>query len=517
MPCLPAKPPSWPERAIPGTIIVEGFHPQQSPPMTSVPVDQFRVCLISPPYDRRKVYSSMGFAAPVEPPLGLAFIAAVLRSNGFDVKLIDSTTLGYDLEKLRQVIGRWRPHVVGIGANSPVYPIAVQVADVAKQAVPSATVVLGGCHPTLYPQRAVRNASVDVVVVGEGEFATAEICTALAEGKDLAGIAGIVHKSGETVVHEQQRPFLEDLDRLPFPAFDLLPMHKYRISLGIARKTPAVSMVASRGCPMNCKFCTSPGIWKRHWRYHSPEYVADVLGLLARRYGVRHVQFRDDTFTIDKDWVLAICDQLLRRNLRLNWDCYSTVGLIREDMVRRMKEAGCTCLSIGIESGNDRMLQKYKNTSKAEVREKMALLRRIGLRQRLFFMLAPPAEKHEHLQETLDFALELDPDFAMFLPTVPLPGSRLYQELVESDFPAPDYDRQLQNFQEVLYAPPPFTFDELEAFRSLCYRKFYFRPGYLWRMLPNLLTLDALKRSWEAVHQLPRLFRPTSKPTKAKA
>ena len=512
--------------------------------MTSVPVNQFRVCLISPPFDRRKVYSSMGFAAPIEPPLGLAFIAGMLQSKGFDVKLIDSTTLGYDLKMLQQEIGRWRPHVVGIGANSPVYPIAVGVAEMVKQTVPSATVVLGGCHPTLYPRRAIRNASVDVVVVGEGEYATAEICTALAEGKALSGIAGIVYRSGAgiegLVARDEgrdeplapnssplthQRPLLEDLDRLPFPAFDLLPMRKYRISLGIARKAPAVSMVASRGCPMNCKFCTSPGIWKRHWRHHSPEYVADVVELLAGRYGVRHVQFRDDTFTIDKDWVLAICDQFSKRNGRarllpsrkLTWDCYSTVGLIREHMVRRMKQSGCTCLSIGIESGNDQMLRKYKNTTKAEVREKMALLRRIGLRQRLFFMLAPPAEKHEHLQETLDFALELDPDFAMFLPTVPLPGSRLYRELVENDCGAPDYDHQPQNFQEVLYAPPPFSIDELEAFRSLCYRKFYFRPGYLWRMLPSLLTLDALKRSPEAVFQLPRLFRPTTKPAKAKA
>jgi radical SAM superfamily enzyme YgiQ (UPF0313 family) len=406
----------------------------------------------------------MGFAAPIEPPLGLAYIAGMLRSKGFDVRLIDSTTLGYDLRELQRLITQWRPQVVGIGANSPVYPISVQVADMVKRVSPWTMVVLGGCHPTLYPERAIQNASVDAVVVGEGEHTLTEICTALAEERELTGIAGVVHKSGQRIVHEQPRPFLEDLDSLPPPSFDLLPMRKYRISLGIARKTPAVSMVASRGCPMNCKFCTSPGIWKRFWRFHSPRYVGEVLEQLATCHGARHVQFRDDTFTINEDWVLGICDEIQRRNLRITWDCYSTVGLIREGMVRRMRETGCTCLSIGIESGNDEMLRKYKNTSKEQVREKMALLRQIGMRARLFFMLAPPAEKHEHLQETLDF------------------------------------------FQEVLYAPPPFCIEELQQFVGLCYRKFYFRMRYFRRVLPYLLNMDAAKRAGEAVRQLPAMF-----------
>ena len=262
---------------------------------------------------------------------------------------------------------------------------------------------------------------------------------------------------------------------------------------------------------MNCRFCTSPGIWKRHWRHHSPEYVGEVLQLLASRHRIRHIQFRDDTFTIDERWVLGICDQIEQRRLPLTWDCYSTVGLVREGMVRRMRQVGCNCLSIGIESGNDEMLRKYKNTSKAEVREKMALLRRIGIRTRLFFMLAPPAERREHLEETLEFALELDPDFAMFLPTVPLPGSALYEELSVAGSGAPDYDRCAPNFQEVQYAPPPFSVEELQEFVELCYRKYYFRPSYFRRMLPNLLNLDTLKRGWEALGQLPAMYFRTRK------
>jgi radical SAM superfamily enzyme YgiQ (UPF0313 family) len=255
---------------------------------------------------------------------------------------------------------------------------------------------------------------------------------------------------------------------------------------------------------MNCKFCTSPGIWKRRWRHHSPRYVGEVLETLRCRHGVRHVQFRDDTFTIDPDWVEGICDEVLRRRLGLTWDCYSTVGLVREDMVRRMKQAGCTCLSIGIESGNDAMLQKYKGTSKAEVREKMALLGRLGMQTRLFFMLAPPAERREHLEETLAFALELSPDFAMFTPTVPLPGATLYEELIASGCGVPDYDHQLQNFQDILYAPSPFTIQELEEFRSRCYRRFYLRPGYLFRLAGKLANWDSVKRALEAIGELRR-------------
>lgn len=476
--------------------------------MTRLPADPFRVCLISPPFDREKVYSTLGFAAPIEPPLGLAFVAGMVRSKGFDVRLFDATTLGYDMDDLARILADWRPQVVGVAANSPVYPISIDVTRMIRRVLPSATIVVGGCHPTLYPARAIANASVDAVVVGEGEHAFTEICTAVSEGRWLDGIAGVVHERDGQVVHEPARPFVKDLDTLPFPTFDLLPMQRYRISLGIAGKTPAVSMVASRGCPMNCKFCTSPGLWKRQWRHHSPRYIGDVLELLVKEHGVRHIQFRDDTFTINEEWVLGICDEFLRRKLRLTWDCYSTVGLIRESMMRRMRQAGCTCLSIGIESGNDEMLRKYKQTSKAEVREKMALLRRLKMRARLFFMLAPPAEKHSHLQETLDFALELNPHFAMFLPTIPLPGSRLYDELVAEGRDPPDYDHELQDFQQVLYAPPPFTREELDAFRGLCYRKFYFRPSYILRFLPYLMNLDSMRRGFEAMRQLPRFLRP---------
>lgn len=454
----------------------------------------------------------MSFAAPIEPPLGLAFIAGMVRARGFDVLLIDSTTLGYDLARLRQVVAKWRPGLVGISANTPVYPTALQVADVVKTALPGATVILGGCHVTLYPERAMAHAAVDGVVVGEGECAMAEIAEALAGRRSLSGIAGLLHREGGQIVREAPRPFVEDLDVLPPPAFDLLPMHKYRISLGMARGTPAVSMVASRGCPMNCKFCTSPGIWKRRWRHHSPRYVGDVLETLVRKHGVRHVQFRDDTFTIQAEWVEGICEEILRRNLRLHWDCYSTVGLVREEMTRRMKAAGCSCLSIGIESGNDEMLQKYKGTSKAEVREKMALLRRIGMQVRLFFMLAPPAERREHLEETLAFALELDPDFAMFTPTVPLPGAILYEELLASGCGVPDYDHHLQNFQNILYAPAPFTIEELEEFRSLCYRRFFLRPRYMVRMMRNVMNWDSLKRSLEAIRQFPALLKRSRRP-----
>jgi radical SAM superfamily enzyme YgiQ (UPF0313 family) len=475
--------------------------------MTSAAAAALRVCLISPPFDRQKVYSGMAFAAPIEPPLGLAFIAAMLRQRGFDVRLIDSTTLGYGLPQLQRLIVQWRPQLVGISANTPVYPVALEAARMVKRAAPEATVVLGGCHPTVFPQRVIANPEVDAVVVGEGEQTMAEIAAAVAAGRDLTGIAGVVHRRDGQVVSEPERPFIEDLDSLPPPAFDLLPLRKYRISLGMARHTPAISMMASRGCPMNCKFCTSPGIWKRCWRRHSPRYVGEVLQTLALRHGVRHVQFRDDTFTVNQQWVEGICDELLRRGLRLSWDCYSTVSLVREDMARRMKQAGCTCLSMGIESGNDEMLRKYKGTSTDEVRQKMALLRRVGLQTRLFFMLAPPAERREHLDETLAFALELDPDFAMFTPTLPLPGAALYDELLQAGVPLPDYDHQLQNFQTILYAPPPFSVRELEEFRSLCYRRFYFRPSYLCRMVPKLLNWDSAQRGWEAVRQIPLVWR----------
>ena len=174
-----------------------------------VPAASFRVCLISPPYDRKRVYSGMGFAAPIEPPLGLAFIAALVRQRGFDVRLIDSTTEGYGLADVRRIVAQWQPHLVGISANTPVYPLAVELAALVRSAAAEATVVLGGCHPTLYPERALANPGVDAVVVGEGEQSMAEI--AAGSGRDdmaapgFGSAAAIMVECGSTI-SPQPRP-----------------------------------------------------------------------------------------------------------------------------------------------------------------------------------------------------------------------------------------------------------------------------------------------------------------------
>ena len=235
-------------------------------------------------------------------------------------------------------MAEWRPQLVGISANTPVYPTAAGTGRAwSKQACPGGHRGAGRLPPDALSRNGPWPTRPSMPSWwARANMAMAEIAAALAAGRDLSGIAGVVHRRDGRVVREAERPFLDDLDRLPPPAFDLLPIRRYRISLGMARGTPAVSMVASRGCPMNCKFCTSPGIWKRRWRHHSPALRRRRAGdarPAARRpprpVSRRHLHHRPP---VGRGHVRR---DSLRRGLRLTWDCYSTVGLVREDMVRR--------------------------------------------------------------------------------------------------------------------------------------------------------------------------------------
>jgi anaerobic magnesium-protoporphyrin IX monomethyl ester cyclase len=356
--------------------------------------------------------------------LGLASIAACLQEDGHQVRIID---LGIDGTAPKKIAGRIRgfdPDVVGISSLTPTYPVALNTAAIVKQVKPECLTVLGGSHPSVLTDEVVVEPNVDIIVRGEGEVTMVELLRALQEERDLGGVAGISYKSDGKPIHNPDRPFIDDMEMLPPIPWHLFELEKYTGSLNGKK---AVGISSSRGCPFNCIFCyRGPAAGKRV-RSWSPERTFKEIDRVATRYAVYGFHFWNELFTFDKDWVLRFCDLLIDHGMKLQWDCQTRADLLSDDILGKMKQAGCVGISVGVESGSEDVLrQTEKKVDKKRVRDAFSMIRASGIESTATFTLGLPWDTGKSIQETVDFAKTLSTDYSMFYVATPFPGSRLW-------------------------------------------------------------------------------------------
>ncbi|KXA99004.1 hypothetical protein AKJ42_03885, partial [candidate division MSBL1 archaeon SCGC-AAA261C02] len=306
-----------------------------------------RSVLISPPAGSaiESRFGSVGI------PAG-AYLAPILEDEGHKVKIIDSSTMGYNLEDVKQELKEFSPEFVGISSLTTSIYQAYGVAKAAKELEPDCTTVIGGAHATSAAEEVLGECPhIDIAVRGEGE----ETLRELVSSKNLSSIKGITYREDGEIVENEDRKIIRDLDLLPFPAYHLLPMEKYKVG-GIKYAT----MMTSRGCPFDCIFCSSSEICGKTWRAKSPERVLDQIRLLKEEYGRREIEFLDDTFTLDNERARKICDLLIEGGLDVSWSCSSRVDTIDNSLAEKLKEAGCHTVYMGIESGVQKILDKLK-------------------------------------------------------------------------------------------------------------------------------------------------------------
>lgn len=265
------------------------------------------VVLVNPPQrPGLGTFSEMGLIAP---PMGLAYIAAVLEQYGCSVGIIDSPAQGITFSGLREALGSVNPDVVGVTASTATFREAVGVSLIADEVCPEASVVIGGPHVSFTPEKTLRESpSIDIVCVGEGEGTFLKLIQALEEGGDLSNVKGIAYRErkgeGCVVKRNPPRPLIEDLDSLPFPARHLLPMDRYR---AMGRRVTPGTVLTSRGCPFGCIFCSTSKLFGGRFRGRSPGNVVREVELLYNRYKTRDVEFLDDLFTYDRGKAIGIC------------------------------------------------------------------------------------------------------------------------------------------------------------------------------------------------------------------
>jgi radical SAM superfamily enzyme YgiQ (UPF0313 family) len=340
------------------------------------------------------------------PPLGMAWIAAVIRDAGYTVRLVDEQVERADIGALAAEL---EPALILIGGTSHSRFDAFDRATRAKAAHPPATIVYGGPHASFTAKSILTHISqIDIIAQGEGEFTTLDLIRwkeAGGDQRELSRVPGISYRDGSMVMSTGWRPFNHNLDQLPPPARDLLLIDRYEMTLEYLKlPLPALHLITARGCPFACSFCSASKMFGRTYAVRSPSLVVDEIEELVEKYGIRGIKIFDSTFTINRTHVLGFCDELERRGLVMPWECEVRVGTVDRKMLERMREAGCYYIDIGIESGDQTVLDDMHKGILLEDAEKLLhWCAELGIRAKAFFTVGHIGETYEAALKPLAF------------------------------------------------------------------------------------------------------------------
>ena len=439
-----------------------------------------KITFLNPPQTNSK-YKFLGVVAP---SLGIGYMAAVLEENGYDVDVLDASALELTYDEIGEEILKRNPDIVSVSALTPTIGVALDSADKIKQVKPDTLVVLGGYHPTFEFKSVLQEESVDIVVRGEGEYTLLDLVRTIENGGDLETVQGLAFKDKDdgSIVLTPDRQVIEDLDELPFPAFHLFPMEKYKI-LNIT--TNVATIITTRGCPMQCSFCSSAALHGNKLRRRSYTNVVDEIELRLKEENIDTIAFMDDTFTLSKKFVYDLCDEIKRRGLEFWWGCTTRVDTLNEELLQTMKDVGCMTLFIGVESADQQMLDKMnKNITVSKTENAFKLARKVGIRTIASCVIGMPEDTRESIRNTIDFVNKPDPNYALYSLATPYPGTRFYNKTFKQNLISiKDWSKY------TLLNPVLETVDcdskELRSIQKKAFLKFYLRPWYLVRQIPQ--------------------------------
>ena len=357
------------------------------------------------------------------PPLGLAYLAAVARDIGWQPRIIDGLTENLSAGDLTSIIRSIQPDVVGLTATTPAIHDAYEVAKIAKEVNPETLVMIGGPHATFTAEEVLRECPyIDLVVRGEGEQTLREILKRVEKGKEFEDVAGIAYKKDGVIKENPPRGLIKNLDDLPIPAYDLLPMDKY-----VVDKVKFAAVITSRGCPYNCIFCSSSLQFGKTWRAHSPDRVLEEIRILKEEYGVREIEFLDDTFTLNMKRAEEISKRITEEGLDISWSASSRVNTFARSLGKSLKRAGAHTIYFGIESGSEKTLRFIgKGITRAQAMDAVKAAKDSELNALGSFVIGFPYETEDEIRETIKFANKVGVDLAQFTIATPYPGTRLW-------------------------------------------------------------------------------------------
>jgi len=409
--------------------------------------NRLKILLLNPPLNFG-VYNEGGrvYYDRSYPPLGLAYIAAMLEKEGYDVNFFDLMESSF--EDAERIIKKEKPQIVGISCNLSDYRWgAFRVAQIAKKINAKIKVVMGGCHATNLFEQILGNFPVDIVVRFEGELTFLELVRSLEKDSGLKKVLGIAFKDGKAIIKNEDRTPVENLDNLPFPAhhfFDFNLYTNYPSELSFKGKKvsemKSINIITSRGCPHDCHYCSITAFWRRKFRVRGVKNVVDEMQMLYEKFGVEYFDFFDSVFSLNKERVIDLCKEILSRKLDVCWGCVTRVDLVSRDMLEWMAKAGCLRISYGVESGSPLVLKSVnKKQTRAQIVDAFKITHETGISAYILLMIGNPNETKHTIEETIDIIKEVKPDKIRTNLTIIYPGTKLYElgkktKLIDNDY-----------------------------------------------------------------------------------
>lgn len=343
-----------------------------------------------------------------------------------------------------------------------------------------------GAHVTALPEESLRASRLDSVIRREPEMTADCLVDALEKRGHLSGVTGTSYRTETGIIHNKDRPFVENLDELPFPARDLIDNEKYTMPIS---NEPYTLVIASRGCPHQCIYCTAHLYYGHKLRLRSPDNVLDEIEEIVGKFGTKDVTLWSDTFTLDRNFVTEICQRIEERGLEFRWMANSRVDRVDPDLLHTMKSAGCTMLSFGVESGCQEILNNIKKkTTLEQIKNAFTWCHEAKIETIAHFVLGLPGENKDTVKQTLQLAKNIKPDYAQFYGAIPFPGTRFYQ-LAKENFWLVTDDWTKYELNQTVVSTPELSAAELDKAKRAAFKGFYLRPNYMLKRLGQVRSV----------------------------
>lgn len=462
------------------------------------------------------VYHNLKDFVSVSIPVGLAAIAAVLERKNYEVKIVDADAEGLSLSETIARLSDERPDYVGSTCMTSTMCVTYRIYERLKKLLPAVKIIVGGPHVSALPKQTLKECdAIDIVVKGEGDDTLAELMDAIEKNIDFRTVDGIAFRDKGTVVENKNRPLIEDMGRIPLPAYHYLKYGLYRSFVwdkwACGRRKPVGVVFTSRGCYGDCNFCATRVVFGKMARYFPLDRIKQEIDLLIKEYDIRILYFQDDTFTANKKLVNDICDYIIDKgyNRRLVINVCTRPDAVDLPMLRKMRRAGVRWIFFGVESGDQRTLREIgKNITLQRIREAFKMARMSGIYTIGSFMIGNLGETRESVMSTIEFARELKMDFAGFHIVVPFPGSQIYDYYTARGAKHNSWEdfRSINSAKMALNASLDDA--QLKELRTYAMSRFFKRPSYLLREAFRL-------RSFSLVTDLGKMYLEIKKEIKA--
>ncbi len=465
------------------------------------------VLLINPPRHNELIGKNPGIVEKhrgFNPPLGVLSLAGYLQSHSaHHVEVFDAQPGGLDYPALEGLLKKREtvPDVIGITAMTFTLIDVVQMIRCAKRVYSNAIVVLGGPHTHIFPEETIAREGVDFLVLGEGEIVFKDLLNHLGSRELLKSIKGLVFEDKGKIINTGIAESTPNLDELGIPARHLVNVKDYSSLLG--RNNVVTTMFTSRGCPYRCTFCDrpfSPVI--SGFRYRSAKHVADEMEQCIE-LGIDEAFIYDDTFTVRKDRVFELCEEIHSRKLKFRWDVRAHVNTVTREMLKAMRGAGCDRIHYGVESGNDRMLKVIKKNATIErIKNAVQWTKEENIEVLTYFIIGQQTETISDIGDTIALAKSLNPNYAHFTVFCPYPATEIYAQGLEREIIKEDVWKQfalnpIPGFELPVWEEN-FSRAELKKLLVRCYKEFYLRPGYILRSASRMRSMGEISRKARA-------------------